>query len=161
MGDLYAMHLASSAWRIFRQLVLARDKDRCVLCNSDECLEVHHRTYERLGKEDVADCYALCHLCHAMVTDAQRRKRYVERQLPSLGDVVQTAPIGDSYQWTSNSQEDNLYETNTQVSSVGCLPALDAQWSTCRPLKRLGESDQTNLRQTYKDRGRPGRDGTT
>ena len=41
----YDEYLRSAAWREKRELTLARDGWRCVLCNSAENLQVHHRTY--------------------------------------------------------------------------------------------------------------------
>lgn len=36
---------------------------------SQRFLEVHHRTYARIGREDLGDLLALCSLCHAGITD--------------------------------------------------------------------------------------------
>ncbi len=50
-------------------------------------LEVHHRTYERLGHELVGDLTALCPGCHRTITDALRRRRYSSIR-PSIVDTV-------------------------------------------------------------------------
>src|SRR5262245_21605468 len=93
-------HYRSAYWRAFRQLVFARDDYRCVLCDSPEDLECHHRNYERKGKEELRDCYTLCHPCHDLVTDHQRRQRYTTSEPLPMQEVA--APVivyrfGSSY----------------------------------------------------------------
>jgi hypothetical protein len=60
----YAEYLQSEHWQTIRLEVLKRDGDHCRVCNSEDRLEVHHRTYERLGCEDLEDLMTLCHDCH-------------------------------------------------------------------------------------------------
>jgi 5-methylcytosine-specific restriction endonuclease McrA len=36
----------------------------CAVCVSTKDLEVHHRTYERVGNEPVSDLVCLCRKCH-------------------------------------------------------------------------------------------------
>jgi 5-methylcytosine-specific restriction endonuclease McrA len=50
-------------------------------------LQVHHRTYERLGHEQAGDLTALCANCHRAVTDMLRRRRYSGR-LPLFHDTT-------------------------------------------------------------------------
>ncbi len=61
----YEEYLRTSEWRARRQEALKRAGYCCHLCNSNESpLEVHHRTYERLGAEAPEDLYVLCDSCH-------------------------------------------------------------------------------------------------
>lgn len=60
----YTDYLTSEHWRTFRRLVLERDDYRCVLCNSGERLQVHHRVYPQRYMEKLSDCYTLCDRCH-------------------------------------------------------------------------------------------------
>jgi hypothetical protein len=60
----YAEYLASPEWRERRDRAIERAEGRCQLCNSDKRLNVHHRTYERLGYERDADLTVLCEDCH-------------------------------------------------------------------------------------------------
>ncbi len=55
----------SPAWRERRKEKLAEVGYRCQGCDEDERLEVHHLTYERLGREPMRDLMVLCRLCHA------------------------------------------------------------------------------------------------
>lgn len=60
----YSAYLQSNHWKRKRSKSLSRAKYRCQLCNSDQDLNVHHRTYKNLGKEDYSDLTVLCTMCH-------------------------------------------------------------------------------------------------
>ena len=145
VADAYATHLASVNWRLFRQQVLVRDKERCVLCNGLERLEIHHRTYERLGKEDISDCYTLCHRCHEVVTDMQRRERYANHSLPKLADVQRSTPDSLPIQGQS------IYETRTVVQDYQRSTPDYAFWVTRQSSESLCQSNEENQLETRQD----------
>lgn len=58
------VYLRSEHWRETRAAALERAEHRCQVCNSAKQLDVHHRTYERLGEERPADLTVLCRTCH-------------------------------------------------------------------------------------------------
>jgi hypothetical protein len=60
----YAEYLKTAHWQRVRTLALESAGYACELCSSTVDLEVHHRTYERLGFERPDDVIALCHDCH-------------------------------------------------------------------------------------------------
>jgi 5-methylcytosine-specific restriction endonuclease McrA len=60
----YAEYLKTAHWQRVRTLALEQAGFQCELCSSTEALEVHHRTYGRLGFERPDDVIALCHDCH-------------------------------------------------------------------------------------------------
>jgi hypothetical protein len=61
----YAEYLKTGHWQRRRWEALGRSGYRCQVCNSyDRPLEVHHRTYERLGCEHPSDLFVLCDTCH-------------------------------------------------------------------------------------------------
>ncbi|MCK9328065.1 MAG: hypothetical protein M0P69_21395 [Bacteroidales bacterium] len=60
----YQSYLSSSWWKDRREKALDLAKHRCQLCNSPEDLQVHHRTYERIGAELPEDLTVLCKPCH-------------------------------------------------------------------------------------------------
>lgn len=62
--DFYLAYLNSTDWRRRRTRVLQRVGHRCERCNSKRELQVHHKTYERLGAELESDLEVLCLLCH-------------------------------------------------------------------------------------------------
>jgi len=61
---MYHDYLQSADWAKRRQWVLEFWDHRCALCFSTEKLEVHHRTYQRLGQEKLTDLIVLCDACH-------------------------------------------------------------------------------------------------
>lgn len=70
----YAAYLASPEWKARRRYYYAKALHRCELCghSSDAMgkgLNVHHRTYERLGREFDADVIVLCRSCHEKFHD--------------------------------------------------------------------------------------------
>lgn len=60
----YEEYLKTSEWNEMRKRILERDGYRCRVCNTDEALHVHHRTYARRGHEDTNDLTTLCQVCH-------------------------------------------------------------------------------------------------
>ena len=84
-GIPYAVYLQTSHWKSLRFRIFRLDKNRCVWCNRPgKC--VHHRTYERLGREWDADLVTLCTECHqkvhsgAVPVDRPRRKSKKTKQ---------------------------------------------------------------------------------
>jgi 5-methylcytosine-specific restriction endonuclease McrA len=68
----YRAYIQSREWATRRRLAIARARCRCQVCNSPDWLEVHHRTYERLGCEDPEDLTVLCRDCHGLFHEVKR-----------------------------------------------------------------------------------------
>jgi restriction endonuclease Mrr len=63
----YQLYLRTPEWRRTRAAALLRAGNACSLDETHtNDLEVHHRTYERLGAELVTDLVVLCHSCHQL-----------------------------------------------------------------------------------------------
>jgi hypothetical protein len=60
----YLDYLLTEEWLETRNRKLKQAHFSCQLCGSGGLLDVHHRTYERRGHEDMADLIVLCHSCH-------------------------------------------------------------------------------------------------
>lgn len=61
----YRLYLQSEQWKERRERALERAYWRCEECRTKRLpLEVHHRTYERIGAEWEEDLEALCAECH-------------------------------------------------------------------------------------------------
>ena len=60
----YNKYLKSDYWKEVKEKIHKRDDYKCRLCNSDEDLHVHHRSYEFLGNENLDDLITLCRSCH-------------------------------------------------------------------------------------------------
>ena len=62
----YQEYIKSKRWREIRKWILIFWDHRCAICNAKDNIEVHHRTYERLGRELTTDCIVLCDDCHKL-----------------------------------------------------------------------------------------------
>ena len=58
----YKEYSGSPAWKVKRDRVIQRDGGQCV-CGA-QATEVHHKTYDNIGKEPLSDLVALCKECH-------------------------------------------------------------------------------------------------
>jgi len=66
MGLSYLRYLRSAHWDHTRRRALLRAGHQCQRCEiSNVQLDVHHLTYDRLGREAEHDLIVLCHRCHA------------------------------------------------------------------------------------------------
>ena len=60
----YSTYLASSEWQETRRRTLEAHHNRCDSCGGRYQLNVHHRSYQRLGHEHPDDLVVLCRPCH-------------------------------------------------------------------------------------------------
>lgn len=60
-------YLESSDWEKKKKVALALAGNACQLCKSTHGLQVHHNTYERLGRERHSDLIVLCDRCYPFV----------------------------------------------------------------------------------------------
>ena len=65
----YKAYLGSEHWAEVRAWAVKWAGSRCMVCNASDPLQVHHRTYERLGHESRTDVLALCERCHKKAHD--------------------------------------------------------------------------------------------
>ncbi len=73
MKQTYKEYLQSDHWRTFRkQYFLERNSKGCEFCKANVPLDLHHRTYARVGREKSSDVIPLCRSCHDEVHDLQR-----------------------------------------------------------------------------------------
>ena len=78
----YADYVRSPWWREIRKLKLDQ-QPTCERCGFWDEINVHHKTYERLGNESLSDLEVLCKSCHG-------RHHWDEeiRKSPILADFV-------------------------------------------------------------------------
>lgn len=70
----YADYIASPVWVATRSRYRASDLPQdCQLCGADEIIQLHHRTYERVGEELLTDLVPLCPTCHVLVHTLRKR----------------------------------------------------------------------------------------
>jgi len=62
----YDTYITSDEWyeNPVRKLRVHKADGKCELCSSNNHPEVHHITYENLGKEEYSDIILLCRECH-------------------------------------------------------------------------------------------------
>jgi hypothetical protein len=65
----YPEYLQTPHWIGISKRIKERDSYSCVLCNSKDRIEAHHRTYQRLGRELDTDLHTLCRKCHSKFHD--------------------------------------------------------------------------------------------
>jgi cytochrome c len=61
----------NTSWKSIRAKAHKRQRD-CLCCGSREELDIHHKTYERLGHEKVTDLQVLCRDCHYVWHERQK-----------------------------------------------------------------------------------------
>jgi len=65
----YEEYLKSEPWIFFSNAIR---KDRCWCCGTRESLQVHHKTYERLGEELPCDVVTVCGRCHKLIHETAK-----------------------------------------------------------------------------------------
>lgn len=65
-GRPYIVFLNSPYWDMVRKRVLKRDSYKCIICKSEEKLQIHHNTYKHHFQEHkhLKDLMTLCAKCH-------------------------------------------------------------------------------------------------
>ena len=86
-SETYKKYLSSPAWNRKRDLVIERDKGICVRCRA-EGKEVHHKTYDNIGKEPLSDLVMLCKGCHERV----HQPRVPSDQQSAMQQPLETLP---------------------------------------------------------------------
>ena len=74
----YAAYLKSAHWRAKRREALEYHGAQCDQCGTDQNLQVHHKTYARLGREKMKDMQVLCQTHHNELHEAD--PKWVARQ---------------------------------------------------------------------------------
>ena len=64
-GLHYETYINSTAWERRRGLFFTKHPKVCVTCGSEEKIQLHHKTYDRMGRERDSDLMALCEFCHS------------------------------------------------------------------------------------------------
>ena len=70
--ESYQRYLMTAEWQAKRKAVLAREQYVCQGCGTSRATEVHHLSYEHVGRELLYQLVALCGECHRTAHDASR-----------------------------------------------------------------------------------------
>lgn len=65
--ERYQEYLQSACWKSRRRRALKKAGHACQICKSTDGLEVHHNTYDRLGRELDSDLLVTCREHHRMI----------------------------------------------------------------------------------------------
>ena len=105
--EKYNAVIGSKRWRRLRQRFMSQYDSKCRRCNwqktqwdKSRTLDLHHRTYERLGQERDEDLELVCSVCH-IKADRERAAASQRRSAAALYDAQfdgwATAVYGDDY----------------------------------------------------------------
>lgn len=78
--NTYTKHMASKAWAEKRAHIFHLRGRACERCGSTDDLEVHHKTYDRLGNEADDDLCVLCEECHEKEHARLASRRHIEKE---------------------------------------------------------------------------------
>lgn len=146
----YSEYISSVKWKATRKRILERDNNHCMLCHSEERLEVHHNSYENLFNESDDDLVTLCRECHERVTNFQRSKRYSKRiHVPEEISTI----ILRRKEVRHGTTEISLQDTRSSTIDT-------AQRTTRGPNILIHEGDETTFKQAGENGRGPGGDGT-
>lgn len=70
----YDNYLLSPQWQTLRRMVFARCQTRCEHCGLARATQVHHKTYDRLGNEQLDDLLGVCGPCHERLHSAEEKE---------------------------------------------------------------------------------------
>lgn len=107
----YLKYLESPEWRVRRADALLRGGSVCCRCGTNKRLEVHHKTYERLGNEKDEDLEVLCHECHP-AADRERAIKSQRRSAAALYNARLDGWASKKYgeDWADRGDTDRIEE---------------------------------------------------
>ena len=85
----YQEYILSEAWAFMRRARLIEDKYKCCRCGFKRELQVHHKTYDRLGNEEMEDLETLCVRCHNDIHMEGRQVFLTQRQIAQATEVTE------------------------------------------------------------------------
>jgi phage terminase large subunit GpA-like protein len=92
----YEAHIRSARWRNMKLDMIRLRGDRCEHCGRQTTLHLHHKTYERLGRELIADLELLCARCH-QAADKKREQQGAIRSAAAMYDAAMDTYASKKY----------------------------------------------------------------
>lgn len=119
----YQRYLASREWAVLRRKVHNRSAGICERCHINEASQVHHVTYERIGRELLEDLQHVCSLCHDFLSGANTRDPInfgaehaeIKRRCLEITREVKILETRTDVDFDSNRQIDNLFIEKTAL----------------------------------------------
>ena len=100
----YRDHLRSVRWRNMKRAIIKMRGNCCERCGNAANLELHHKTYDRLGKESPSDLELLCSACHKHA-DRERSAATAARRYGHALNTFATKKYGDGYEFYTDPDE--------------------------------------------------------
>ena len=98
----YNKRISSQQWKNMKCDIAKMRGNKCERCESQLKLSLHHKTYERLGKEPLSDLELLCEECHRKA-DEQRaaagRAKSANAMHSAALDTYATKKYGEDYEF--------------------------------------------------------------
>ena len=83
----YYAYIRSEKWKKVRERYWKSKQPKvCFICGTAKELDLHHRTYKRLGCEHLRDLVALCRTCHNEVHDILKKTN--DRRVTNVYNVA-------------------------------------------------------------------------
>lgn len=103
-GVVYENHIDGFCryWQNLRHRKFVIAGWKCERCGTQGPLEAHHRHYDRLGFETIADLQALCWRCHEIAD----RERAANTRFNNAMDTYMQKKYGDYYCWPDDAEEE-------------------------------------------------------
>lgn len=99
--ETYNAYMQSFKWKGKRMRLIA-ERGKCERCGRRGKLELHHKTYERLGEELDSDLEVLCPGCHRKA-DREREEESASRAADALYDARldgwASKRYGEDWEW--------------------------------------------------------------
>lgn len=80
-SEEYKRYIKSPQWKMVCKRYWAAYGRKCQACASRKNLHVHHKSYDRFGREMLADLAGVCDSCHRAIHAAHRANRKVSLRL--------------------------------------------------------------------------------
>lgn len=77
----YKEYLLSNEWHKLRIKKFKQVGYSCQICDANKNLQIHHRTYKRIFKEELNDLTVLCEDCHQLYNHRHNVEEYIEQQI--------------------------------------------------------------------------------
>lgn len=107
-SDEYRARIASSEWQELRCRLITAAGHRCAHCGAgDGPRQLHHKTYERLGRELDRDLVVLCLPCHRKADRARAAVQSVGQYHARLAGWA-TKVFGEG--WSARENHDDVKE---------------------------------------------------
>lgn len=98
----YVLYIQSNHWKRIKVLFKhgPHHKGKCYVCGSTEKLELHHKTYEWIGHENMNDLQELCVLCHGFVHQLAMTGKQMGANIENAADAMLGAKDEGTHEYT-------------------------------------------------------------